>query len=589
MLDALREILTCAARVFGMLPGKERCLLGLAVALMAVAGALAAVPALVVGMLVDDMLAEVYASFAAVVPYFLIMIAAVVIKELLTVCRKWITEDTCTHLQQRQTVGLVSHLLRIDLAFFTRQRTGSLNGRVHRSVEGLIRLLKLAFLDFFPAAFAATCAILIALTKQLAIGGIMIVGVFVGVAIILWQVSSQRGIRIGLLRDREAMDGAVVETLGGIESVRASDTGDLEAARVDAVAQRLRRREIRHHIQMAWFDAAKFLSESSFHVLVLGASAWMAISGSISIGEVLVFSLLYVNVAAPLRELHRIFDEAHESALHVLDLFDLTEYPEDLSFSTLELRVNTKGQEAPVPFVEFRDASFTYPGANTSEPAIKGIDLTVQRSERVGIVGKTGSGKSTLAKLLLRLYQHKRGGIYIDGVPILDVSREAIARRVGYVSQNPYVFTGSVYENIAYNTPGATLEDAKAAAVSAHIHDEIVGNLGGYNGRISERGSNLSGGQRQRIVLARLFLQNPELLILDEATAALDNVTEAAVQAALDDLGKGRTMLVIAHRLNTVRNTDRILVMDNGRIAESGTYEELMERNGQFASLCCVA
>ena len=229
---------------------------------------------------------------------------------------------------------------------------------------------------------------------------------------------------------------------------------------------------------------------------------------------------------------------------------------------------------------------FSYPGSNGNGPAIRDANLNVEAGERVGIVGRTGCGKSTLVKLLLRLYHPDGGHISLDGLPIDEVSRDHLAQRVGYVSQNPFLFSGSVEQNIAYGACVAKRSQVEEVARRARIHDEIVNELGGYDAPVSERGANLSGGQRQRIALARLFLKNPSLLILDEATSALDNATEAAVLAALDELAAGRTLIAIAHRLNTIRRMDRILVMDHGRIVEGGTYSDLVHREGPFRSLC---
>ncbi|MBI1372494.1 MAG: ATP-binding cassette domain-containing protein [Phycisphaera sp.] len=586
MLHVLHETVSMAQRAFLLCGRRQRVLLLVAVMLMALTGALATVSPIVVGALVDDMLRTTYMNFGPAVPYLAVIVVTVMVKELLTVVRKWIVEDTATRLQQQQTTSLVAHLLRIDLSFFARHRSGALNGRVHRSVEGLIRLLKLGFLDFCPAAFMAACALAVAMWREPVVGGIMAGGILSGFGLILWQVASQRGVRIDLLREREAMDGTVVEVLGGIETVRAANAGDIEAGRVDEVAERLRRREIRHHIQMALFDAAKLLTESLFHIAVLSVSVWFAIRGLISVGEVLTFSMLYLNVAAPLRELHRIVDEAHESTLRVLDLFSLYASPPDRSF-LLEsgCMPMTTRMPATGPVLELSHIRFSYPGSNGSGPTLDDFNLTINAGECVGVVGRTGCGKSTVSKLALRLMHTDSGTIRFRGVPIECVSREVIASQVGYVAQSGFLFSGSIADNIAYGRGKVTQADIEVAARRAGIHDEVVHELGGYAARLAERGSNISGGQRQRLLLARLFLHDPPLLVLDEATSALDNRTEAVVQEALDELMIGRTTLVIAHRLHTLRNVDRIIVMDAGKIVEEGTYSDLLSASGQFAEL----
>jgi ATP-binding cassette subfamily B protein len=582
MFLVAKETATAATRVFKLFTNKQRCALFVAVAMMAITGGLTTVPPLVIGHLVDDILQSQYESFAPAIPFLFMILAAVVIKELITVCRKWLIEETCTRIQKAQTIGLVSHLLRVDLSLFSQQRVGSLNGRVHRSIEGLTRLVKLGFLDFFPAAFVAAFSLVVALTRQPIIGGVMTVSVVAGILLVLWQVSSQRGIRIGLLRNREAMDGTVVETLGGIETVRASNTEEVEISKVERVAEQLRQREIRHHIQMAFFDAGKFLSESGFHIITISISIWLAIQGQVTVGEVLTYSMLYLSVAAPLRELHRILDEAHESTLRVGDLFALIDdFPQDRSFVE-PVNAPLIDMSGTVPVFEFQDVHFVYPNSNGDGHVLNGLTFKVEKGTKVGCVGKSGSGKSTAAKLILRLFERVSGDIRFGGVPIDKVSRKQIAKHVGYVSQSPFVFSGTFRDNICYGNCDASLEEVMQAAKAAQLHNDIE-RLGGYDAQVAEQGKNLSGGQRQRLVLARLFLRQPEVIILDEATASLDNVTEASVQNALEALTRGRTVFVIAHRLNTIKDADKILVIEDGVLAEVGTYSNLLNSKGALA------
>jgi ATP-binding cassette subfamily B protein len=217
--------------------------------------------------------------------------------------------------------------------------------------------------------------------------------------------------------------------------------------------------------------------------------------------------------------------------------------------------------------------------------ALDGIDLTVHRGETLGVAGPSGAGKSTWLKVLLRLTHATAGQVFIGGVPLEEVSREAIARLFGYVGQSPFVFAGTIAENIAYGVRNASCADVRRAAEMAGIQDEILSLPGGYDAPVAERGQNLSGGQRQRLALARLFLQDPPILILDEATSALDNISERHVQRALTAARKDRTVIVVAHRLSTLLDAARIVVFDRGRIAENGSYDELVAANGVFCEL----
>ena len=213
------------------------------------------------------------------------------------------------------------------------------------------------------------------------------------------------------------------------------------------------------------------------------------------------------------------------------------------------------------------------------------MDLEIHPGETIGIAGKSGCGKSTWLKVLMRLLHPTRGRAWLEGVPLEEVSRETISHLIGYVGQNPFIFAGTIEENICYGATKWLPEDVRRAAQLAEIHDEIVALPDKYDSPVAERGQNLSGGQRQRIALARVFLQDPPVLILDEATSALDTISERKVQQAIGTASRDRTVIMVAHRLSTFADADRILVFDDGRIAETGTYADLMEKDGLFAEL----
>jgi ATP-binding cassette subfamily B protein len=290
-----------------------------------------------------------------------------------------------------------------------------------------------------------------------------------------------------------------------------------------------------------------------------------------------------MGIITPLREVHRILDEAHESSLQVADLLSMLAEPIDQSFD--DRQAEQPCLSTDIPLVEAKDLRMDYGINGKRVRALDGVSLSIRQGEVIGVAGLSGSGKSTLLRALLRLTHPSGGTLRIGGVPISAVSRETIGRLVGFVSQTPFLFSGTIAENIAYDCPGASLEEIKRAASLARIDQEVVAMPGGYESRVSERGQNLSGGQRQRLALARIFLKNPPILILDEATAALDNLNEHAVLEALGDAMTGRTVIIVAHRLSTLRDTDRIYVFDAGHIVEEGHFDQLVRNGGLFARL----
>jgi ATP-binding cassette subfamily B protein len=504
-------------------------------------------------------------------------------KESLQLVRRWLVSRTATRIEANMMVRLVGHLLKIDLGALARERVGSLHGRISRSVEGFVKFLKVSFTDFLPAVLTAGVAIYYGLSTNWKIGLIMVGVVPISLLITIWQVSSQKGIRESLLRAKEGLDGTVVEQLGGLEYIRAANTYPTEVARIDAAAEARRSREMKHGLAMARFDWAKSINEGLFHVAIIGCAIVLASRGEIEYGKVITFSLLYLNIARPLKDVHRILDEAYDSSQQVSVLLEMLNQPVDQSFGVVTLRAPKL--DGSLPLLECRDLVVDYATPTGPRRVLDGVTLAIRQGETIGIAGRSGSGKSTWLRCVLRLLHPTSGEVLVGGVPIGVLSREDIGRSIGYVSQIPFVFSGTVRDNIAYGCGEVSLEQVTQAAQQAHIHDEIIEMPKGYDSPLNERGGNLSGGQRQRLALARMFLKNPPILILDEGTSALDNISERRVRAAIDHARHTHTVIMVAHRLTTLNETDCIFVFDHGRVVEQGAFNELIAKNGVFAEL----
>ncbi|MDZ4227308.1 MAG: ABC transporter ATP-binding protein, partial [Patescibacteria group bacterium] len=463
------EIIGGFRRIWRLLEHRDRTILAFASLLMLITGFLTNLPAVILGHLVDNLADAERVDFGAAIPFIVSIVVIILIREALTIVRKYFVENVATQTDKKQTVNVIEHLLKTDISNINQQQIGSLHGRIFRSIQGMIRLIKLGFLDFFPAFFSAVAALAIAFSQKPLVASVMVLVIPAGLFIVMWQVTSQKGIRVALLRGKEKIDGTVVEMLGGIETVRALHTEDQEVARVENVAESMRKKEIRHHISMALFDSGKYINEGFFYILVISLSIFLAAQGAITKGDVLVYSILFLSIMGPLREIHRILDEAHESSIKVNDLYNLLDRPQDISF---QARSGEKYSADDTSAVVVSNLSFKY----SDSAILNNVSFTVGKGEKIGIAGASGCGKSTLVKILLRLVHGYSGAVEIFGKSLEGVSRDEIADRIAYVPQKTHIFSGTIRENILYGCKrkNATDEDIIRAAKLANLYDEIT-------------------------------------------------------------------------------------------------------------------
>lgn len=581
MNKEFNEIILGIKRAVGLLDSNEKKRLYLASFLMVITGFLTNYPAIILGRLVDELTNNSVLKFDLVLPFIASIIMVIIVREALNVVRKLLIENIVTRTDKEQTVHVIERLLKADIGgFLYKQQIGALHGRIFRSMQGLIRIFKLTFLDFMPIFFTALAAITIAFLQKPLLASVMILVIPAGLLLIIKQISSQKGVRVALLRGKEQVDGRVVEMLGGIETIRVLNTASFEMNKVEQIAEQQRKTEMKHHVSMALFDAAKYLNEGFFYIVVIVLSIYFASQGIISRGDILVYSILFLSITNPLREIHKILDQAHESSLQVDNLYELLHQPLDVSFSKVG-GSQSMAVETNEPIVLVKNLSFSYDEGKMG--TLNNISMKINKGESIGIVGVSGCGKTTFIHILLKLIHGNKGSVQLFGRNIEDVSREEIAKKIAYVPQKPFIFSGTIKENMLYGSAQTVSEDELIeASKNAHILEEIEENLGGFSGKVAEHGNNLSGGQRQRLALARVMLQNPELIIFDEATSALDNTNEAIIQQNIEKTFKGKTIISIAHRLTTLKNTDRILVFDKGKIVQEGGFDDLSKEKGLF-------
>ncbi|VYT02584.1 Putative multidrug export ATP-binding/permease protein [uncultured Blautia sp.] len=378
------------------------------------------------------------------------------------------------------------------------------------------------------------------------------------------------------------MDGTIVELLNGIEVIRITDSISLEESRFENKSEFLRKKEMKHHKQMAKYDCWKFINEVTFTVLMIGISAYLATQGIISVGAVLTSYLCFSQLIKPLEELHRILDELSESVILADDFFKLAEIPNDFSYTEAEKTAAVSENTSPSIIIE--NLHFSY---DNQASVLKNLNLSLEKGSFTGIAGPSGCGKSSFIKAVCKLEQYE-GNIFINGINLRSLSRKELSRIIALVPQSPFIVAGTIYENICYGldrTP--SLQEVESAVKKACLTEFIDSLPNKLNTVLSENGGNLSGGQKQRIAIARIFLRKPEILILDEATSALDNTSERYIQNEIEKLKEENKMTVIsiAHRLTTLKNSDRILVMEHGEIVQTGKYQELIEKDGIFRQM----
>lgn len=469
------------------------------------------------------------------------------------------------------------HLQKLEMAFFEASSSGRLMAVLNDDINQLER-----FLDH------GANEILQLLTTVLAVGGAMVVlspgvaGVsFLPIPVILWgslRFQKRLAPRYAAVREQAGdLASRLSNNLGGMLTIKSytAEPWELERLAQQSQAYRLaNRRAIR--LSAAFVPLIRYAILFAFiAILVIGGlQAWR---GEIATGSYAFLVFITQRLLWPLTTLGRTLDDYQRAMASTNRVLDLLATPIAIPSGERPLPLSqVKGE------LSFEGVEFAYGGR---EPLLRHFNLQVPAGSTIGIVGATGSGKSTIVKLLLRLYPIQAGSIRLDGIPISDLRLHDLRRAIGLVSQEVFLFHGTVAENIAYGSfeaPRAAIERAAQLAEAAGFIEALPQ---GYDTVVGERGQRLSGGQRQRIALARAILKNPPVLILDEATAAVDNETEAAIQRSLDLITAERTTLVIAHRLSTVRHADRIVVMDRGQIVESGRHEQLIAANGAYANL----
>ena len=485
----------------------------------------------------------------------------------------WVGERILADLRNK----LFGHLQRLSLGYFERNRAGVIISRLTNDVEALDQLVTdgVTSLVQNTLTLVGTAILLFVLDWELALATLAVIPLMF-VATAIFRVRSTRAYRA--VRERLGLVTATLaEDIAGMRMVQAFTREEQNIENFRAVADRYRESNMQTVVLNGWYFPFVDLLSSVALAVVLGYGGHLYFQGSVTLGTLFAFMLYVQNFFDPVQQLSQLYNtflSATAALDKIMDVLD--EDPTVLDSAGAVALPQVQGH------VRFEDVRFSY---GTGPEVLHGLELDVPPGTTVALVGHTGAGKSTIAKLLARFYDPTSGRITIDGYDLRDVTQSSLRRQLGIVPQEGFLFAGTVTENIAFGRPDAVPEDVVRAAQAVGAHEFIMRLEDGYETQLQERGSRLSLGQRQLVALARALLADPRILILDEATSAVDIGTERQIERALRLLLAGRTAFFIAHRLSTIRDADLIVVLEHGQIVEQGSHDELMERRGLYTSL----
>ncbi|WP_431046717.1 ABC transporter ATP-binding protein [Streptomyces sp. P1-3] len=514
------------------------------------------------------------------------MIAAALVSGVFGVLQTLLSTTVGQRVMHDLRTAVYERLQRMPLAFFTRTRTGEVQSRIANDIGGMQATVTSTATSLVSnlTSVVATVVAMLALDWRLTAVSLLLLPLFVWISRRVGQerkkITSQRQ------KQMAAMSAMVTESLSvsGILLGRTMGRSDSLTAAFERESERLVGLEVRAGMSGRWRMATIGVIMAAMPAVIYWA-AGIAMRGggpSVSLGTLVAFVSLQQGLFRPTVGLLSTGVQIQTSLALFQRIFEYLDMPVDITEPAEPVRLpEIRGE------VRFDGVDFAYdpPSAEPARRTLSGVDLTIPAGGSLAVVGPTGSGKSTLGYLVPRLYDVTGGRVMIDGVDVRELDFDTLARAVGVVSQETYLFHASVAENLRFARPDATDEEIAEAARAAQIHDHIMSLPDGYDTLVGERGYRFSGGEKQRLALARTILRDPPVLILDEATSALDTRTEHAVQQAIDALSAGRTTITIAHRLSTVRGADRIVVLDAGCVAEQGTHDELLAADGRYVAL----
>ncbi len=516
-------------------------------------------------------------KFAAFFTVMAFLFAAYVLRSLTVYVVTVFGHELGVRVEADMRSDIFRHVQQLSFSFFDTHRTGKLMSRMTTDLFEITELAHHGPENVLQAGLTLIGAIIILLTVHWELALVLLVVLPVLLAVVISLRMKLRRASTYVKEETAEINAAVEGGVSGARTVKAFANENVEMEKFRVSNERFKKSKRVYYRWFGLFNSATEFTVAAMQVIVFAVGGYYIMNGRMDLADLVAFSLYVSIFTTPIRKLI-FFVEQFETGRAGFERFlEIMRTP-----AAVEDAPDAKVLETVRGEVEYRDVGFHY---DTGPAVIEHVDLHIAPGETLALVGPSGSGKTTLSQLLPRFYDVTEGAVLVDGQDIRSVTQSSLRRHIGMIQQDVFLFADTVRENIRYGRPDATDEEVAHAAMLAAIHDEILAMPDGYNSFVGERGVMLSGGQKQRIAIARVFLKNPPILVLDEATSALDSVTEAAIQHSLEELSSGRTVIVVAHRLSTIRGADHIAVIENERVAEYGTHEELLAKGGIYAGL----
>lgn len=476
---------------------------------------------------------------------------------------------------------LFSHLEKLPFSYFDENKTGTIMSRIINDLQDIAELAHHGPEDIFLSlvTLIGACVLMVFTVNP----WLALIVFAVIPFIVLYAIITRKGMRNAWKKMREetgAINAQVESSVSGIRVSKAYTASDEEMKKFDKTNEDFKKARAGAYKQMGIFHSGMGFFTDFLYLLVLFCGGYFFYKEIIDIGEFTAYILYISTILNPIRTLINIFEQIQNGMTGFARFQEILDIPVEVEKEDALEMPDFKEK------IEFNNVTFSYiKNGESNNEVLNNVTFDIKKGETIALVGPTGAGKSTICHLLPRFYEIDEGEILVDGTDIRDLTRHSLRKNIGIVAQDVFLFAGTIYDNIIYGNLEATFEEVVEAAKKANIYDFVMTLDQGFDTYVGERGVKLSGGQKQRISIARAFLKNPDILILDEATSALDNVTEMQIQKALEELSTGRTTIVVAHRLSTVKNANKIIVISKNGIDEEGTHEELLALNGIYANL----